>query len=502
MQHEANPSVTITQAVILHPHIPQKRTAGNTPLYASVDASRPLSHILAEATRLAESIGLRVATADILHIEKPHPATLLGRGMVESLAHKLNGDGMNDENGGEYLVIINASLTPVQHRNLEQALTHKVIDRTALILEIFGARAKSRSGRLQVELAALSFQRSRLVRSWTHLERQRGGGGFMGGPGERQIELDRRMLSTRIKRIKTQLKQVERTRHIQRHHRQQLEVPTIALIGYTNAGKSSLFNAFTNAGAMAADMLFATLDPSMRGVRLSPANKANGSSEGQGNKIGKGRAVILADTVGFISQLPTELIAAFKSTLEEVVLADVLLHVHDCASPVAQEEAEDVTQVLYQLGMTEEEVRAKVIHVFNKCDLLDTQTQAQTPAQAKTEITAKLGEGVFVSATTGEGLDTLAATLDSHFARVEHRLTIALPFTSGTSGKARAWLYQHGAVLAVAQDDHASHEHISVVLSPANLARFTRLYPDAAWHEQETDPANHPLINTAEDGRN
>ena len=450
---------TISKAVIIHPDILSLAQAESTP--------RPLPQILGEAVRLAQSIGLAVVATETIRVETPHPATLLGRGVVESLAHKLA--RLNDGCDGACLVIINAALTPVQHRNLETALASKVIDRTALILEIFGARATTSSGRLQVELAALNFQRSRLVRSWTHLERQRGGGGFLGGPGERQIELDRRLLASRISRIKTQLKQVARTRHIQRRHRQRFETPTVALIGYTNAGKSSLFNALTEAGVLAADMLFATLDPNMRGMRLT--RRGQGEANGEADKNRHGRQVILADTVGFISQLPTELIAAFKSTLEEVVLADALLHVHDCTSPVMEAEARDVTGVLHQLGMDEETIQTRVIHVYNKSDLLDQATRETLLAQ---------GDGVVVSAKTGEGLDELRGRLDDYFAQSDHRLTIAIPFALGC---ARAWLYRHGAVLEVATDEKGDGEWLSVLLSPANLARFTRLYPNAEWHE-------------------
>ncbi|MEC8728202.1 MAG: GTPase HflX [Pseudomonadota bacterium] len=320
----------IDHAIVLHPDMREETS------------SRPAEMMLAEAVRLVEAIGLPVQQSISVRINNPRAATLIGAGVIERI---------NQEVDDYSLLVINASLTPVQQRNLEQQLGCKVIDRTALILEIFGERATTNAGRLQVELAALTFQRSRLVRSWTHLERQRGGGGFLGGPGERQIELDRRMLDDQIIKIKSELREVVRTRTIQRQNRKRNETPSIALIGYTNAGKSTLFNALTGAGVLSQDMLFATLDPTMRGMQLH-----------------SGRTVILADTVGFISQLPTELVEAFKSTLEEVVEADLLLHVHDASSPMVIEEAKDVHDVMLSLGLDEEEQHRRVIHVCNKVD--------------------------------------------------------------------------------------------------------------------------------------
>ena len=320
----------IDHAIVLHPDLREDAS------------SRPADMMLAEAVRLVEAIGLPVQQSFSVRINTPRAATLIGAGVIERINHEADDHS---------LLVINASLSPVQQRNLEQQLGCKVIDRTALILEIFGERASTNAGRLQVELAALTFQRSRLVRSWTHLERQRGGGGFLGGPGERQIELDRRMLDDQIIKIKAELREVVRTRTIQRQNRQRNETPSIALVGYTNAGKSTLFNTLTGAGVLSQDMLFATLDPTMRGLPLP-----------------SGRTVIFADTVGFISQLPTELVEAFKSTLEEVVEADLLLHVHDASSPMAIEEAKDVHDVMQSLGLNDEEQYRRVIHVFNKID--------------------------------------------------------------------------------------------------------------------------------------
>ena len=286
-------------AFVIHPEV------RNAP------SSRPANLMLDEACLLAEAIGLEVVHAEVVALAKLRAGSYFGKGFTERLAD-LTEDFMSSNDAP--VIIINTTLSPVQQRNLETQIKAKVIDRTQLILEIFGARAQTHAGRLQVELAALSFQRSRLVRSWTHLERQRGGSGFLGGPGERQIELDRRMLMDRVIRIKAELREVTRTRTLQRSNRLRSETPTLALIGYTNAGKSTLFNRLTGAGVLSKDMLFATLDPTMRELDFA-----------------SGRKAVLADTVGFISQLPTELVEAFKSTLEEVVHADVMLHVHDAS---------------------------------------------------------------------------------------------------------------------------------------------------------------------------
>jgi len=320
-----------------------------------------------------------------------------------------------------------------------------------LILEIFGARAKTHAGRLQVELAALSFQRSRLVRSWTHLERQRGGGGFLGGPGERQIELDRRMLMDRVTRIKAELKEVTRTRTLQRSNRLRSETPTLALIGYTNAGKSTLFNRLTGADVLSKDMLFATLDPTMRELDFV-----------------SGRKVVLADTVGFISQLPTELVEAFKSTLEEVVHADVLLHVHDASSPVVAEEAADVVKILGDLGMDAETQAARILHVLNKADLLTADDEQVASLQNL------FPDGVFVSAKTGDGFDDLLAHLDWHLGKSAILATINI---TPTDGAARAWLHQNAMVKSSRFDDQG-HEQILVSIDLADHARLCARWPN------------------------
>ena len=422
-------SETPQQALVIQPHIRSWRL----PREADV--------MLDEAVGLAEAISLDVVYGDIVSLSAPQASTFLRAGQCERISEIA-------EDYDHPLVIVNASLSPVQQRNLENKLSCKVIDRTALILEIFGARAQTHAGRLQVELAAMMFQRSRLVRSWTHLERQRGGGGFLGGPGERQIELDRRMLMDRVVRIKAELKEVERTRHLQRRNRSRGETPTIALVGYTNAGKSTLFNALTGAGVLSKDMLFATLDPTMRHVSLP-----------------SGRPIVLADTVGFISQLPTELIEAFKSTLEEVVEADLLLHVHDSASPMLFEEADDVRQVLLDLGLSEDRLDSDLIHVMNKQDKLDEEL-----AEA---IAHHYPYAVYSSAISENGADKVIEAIEERLSQGAVICQLTLP---PQAGQARAWLHQRGEVLRSSFDD-AGQELMEVSLTQADHARFAKQFP-------------------------
>ena len=399
------------------------------------DTGRAADARLAEAVGLAASIGLAVVLETILPLRERRPATLFGPGQVENLREALT-------DADASLVVVDAHLSPVQQRNLERAWKRKVIDRTGLILDIFGERAATREGTLQVELAHLEYQRSRLVRSWTHLERQRGGFGFLGGPGETQIEADRRLITDRIVRLRRDLAGVRRTRGLHRDARRRVPFPTVALVGYTNAGKSTLFNALTGSAVDARDQLFATLDPTMRGVRLP-----------------SGRRVILSDTVGFISELPTELVEAFRATLEEVAQADVILHVRDAAHPDSAAQRADVFAVLD--GMVRDETLdkdwpARVIEARNKIDLVPVGH----------ELTSACG-GVAVSAVTGEGFVDLRAAIDRQIAgamaATEYRLEPA-------DGAQLAWLYQHGDVTA--RVDRDTGIDVTVRLLPADRARF------------------------------
>ena len=391
------------------------------------DASRAADAKLAEAVGLAASIGLDVVHTAVLPLRARRSSSLLGEGQVAAQHEAI-------EEAGVTVAIVDAALSPVQQRNLERAWACKVIDRTGLILDIFGERARTREGSLQVELAHLDYQRSRLVRSWTHLERQRGGFGFLGGPGETQIEADRRLITDRIVRLKKEIEQVRRTRGLHRSARTRTPLPVVALVGYTNAGKSTLFNALTGADVHAQDQLFATLDPTMRGLRLP-----------------LGRRVVLADTVGFISELPTELVAAFRATLEEVAQADVILHVRDAAHPDSMAQRADVLAVLdgmEQEGAIDGEWPRRTIEVLNKADLLGG-AQNVPPREG----------AVPISAVTGEGLPALLAAIDARLAAGMQQADYAL---APADGAGIAWLYEHG-------EDAI---HLRVRLLPADRARF------------------------------
>ena len=381
---------------------------------------------LDETVGLARAIDLDVVESFLVAVQKIQPATFMGAGKVDEFA------GIVAATHAE-LVIVNATLSPVQQRNLERAWHTKVLDRTGVILEIFGARARTKEGRLQVELAHLTYQKSRLVRSWTHLERQRGGLGTVGGPGETQIEADRRMIQNRITRLERQLEAVKKTRELHRSSRRKVPYPVVALVGYTNAGKSTLFNRLSDAEVMAEDLLFATLDPTMREV-VSPG----------------GRSIVLSDTVGFISELPTMLIAAFRATLEEVLEADVILHVRDISHPDAEAQGRDVEEVLAQLGIDELR-RSRMIEVWNKTDLLSAEDRAVAEHQAQRSEHAV----VMVSAVTGEGSDRLLSMLDEVLSQGEQELVVSVPPEDGAT---LHWIYQNAEVLEREDKDDGSSE--------------------------------------------
>jgi len=390
-----------------------------------------------EAEGLAEAIGIDVVAARPFRVRTVRPATLLGKGQVEEIAEIAKGEDA-------HLLIVDAALTPIQQKNLEDEAGTKVIDRTGLILEIFGERAATAEGRLQVELAHLDYQAGRLVRSWTHLERQRGGFGFLGGPGETQIEADRRLIRDRMAKIRRELDQVKRTRALHRDRRQRAPWPVIALVGYTNAGKSTLFNNLTGEAVFAENLLFATLDPTMREIRLPGFDK-----------------VILSDTVGFVSDLPTELIAAFRATLEEVREADLLVHVRNMAHPDREAQREDVDDVLASLGLSEEDSPPR-IEAWNKIDLLSNEERQRLLEEAR-----RRDDVVPISAVTGDGIDDLRQHMADCLRSGEQVHLIRLPATDG--GRI-AWLHSRGEVL----DQKLDHDELelSVRLSPDNWARF------------------------------
>ncbi len=382
---------------------------------------------LSEATGLARAIGLDLCFSGLVPLAQARPATLLGSGKVEEIAGVIEAEDAA-------VVIVDHVLSPIQQRNLEKAWNAKVLDRTGLILEIFADRARSKEGRLQVELARLTYQKSRLVRSWTHLERQRGGFGFLGGPGETQIEADRRAIGERIDSIRAELAVTERTRRLHRKRRKATEQQVVSLVGYTNAGKSTLFNAFSGAGVLAKDMLFATLDPTLRRIEFP-----------------EGGAFLLSDTVGFISELPTQLIAAFRATLEEILEADLILHVRDIAAGSSEAQRIEVEKVLMEIGISAAEQEMRVIEVWNKSDLLQEEERlalAKRTGQAKPP-------AVLISAATGEGMTDLAAMIRS---RLQKNMRTRSVVVDDADGALIHWLYENTEILCRHNsDDGAVH---------------------------------------------
>ncbi|NKB46008.1 MAG: GTPase HflX [Alphaproteobacteria bacterium] len=414
-----------TRAIVLHPDLRLRGAAEEA--RARVD----------EACGLAAAISLNVVHAEHIAVSRPRPSTLFGKGVVERFEALI--EGLEAD-----LVIVDHSLSPGQQRNLERAWKTKVIDRTGLILEIFGERARTREGMLQVELAHLTYQKSRLVRSWTHLERQRGGAGFLGGPGETQIEIDRRLIGDRITRLKKELDKVVRTRDLHRAARKRVPYPIVALVGYTNAGKSTLFNYLTASSVHAEDQLFATLDPTMRALELP-----------------SGRRVILSDTVGFVSDLPHELVAAFRATLEEVIEADVIIHVRDISHAETEDQKRDVEEVLSRMDIESSDSHP-ILEALNKVDLLDASARGLVN-EPPTSDTAPL----LVSGLTGEGTADLVAHIERIISVGRRELGVAVPFSEG---KTLAWLYRKGEV--VAREDGETETTVTAMLDPADADRL------------------------------
>ncbi len=438
-------SPEIQGALVIHP----ARGHGRYAAKGGSSSPREPQARLDEAVGLAEALDLAIVGAQLTPLRTAIPATLFGKGKIIEI-----GDQIADL--GASVVVIDDALTPVQQRNLEKTWQVKVLDRTGLILEIFARRARTREGRLQVELARLNYEKSRLVRTWTHLERQRGGMGVMGGPGETQIETDRRLIADKIRKLKGELEEVRRTRNLHRASRKRTPTPTIALVGYTNSGKSTLFNRMTEAEVMAEDMLFATLDPTLRSLRLPG-----------------GRPAILSDTVGFISDLPHELVEAFRATLEEVQEADVILHVRDIANPDSDAQAADVELVLAQIKLGPDSDRV-LIEVWNKIDLLDGDERGAVLARALRSDEGTGPLAVAVSAVSGEGLERLKQIAADH---VDTGDEADVTLASG-DGQALAWLYRHGRIIR-RTDNEAGDVILRVRLDPQALGRFGRSFPNA-----------------------
>ncbi len=432
-----------TRSLVVGPYLVGRRGQGT---HAPVN-DRDIAARIEEAAGLALAIDLNVVDRIVAPLQAPRPATYLGKGKVDEIAVRIAAEEIG-------LVVMDCALTPVQQRNLERAFKAKVIDRTGLILEIFGRRARTKEGALQVELAHLTYQKSRLVRSWTHLERQRGGFGFLGGPGETQIEADRRIIQERMTRIERDLENVVRTRSLHRASRRRVPYPIVSLVGYTNAGKSTLFNRLTSARVLAEDMLFATLDPTARAISLPHGGK-----------------VILSDTVGFISDLPTMLVAAFRATLEDVLESDVILHVRDVSHVDSEAQAKDVEAILRDLGIAPGDKR--VIEVWNKADLLDADTRAMM--LNRTDLAEAGREPVLISALTGEGVDRLVKRVEGALAAGRHVFQVEL---QAEEGKALNWLYEEAEVLE-RREGEDGRISLAIRIAPEKEPRFLQRHPRA-----------------------
>lgn len=454
-----------TKACVLHVHYHAPHQGGQKN-DSSIDIKKgkvspeDLYVSLNEAIGLAEAIDLAIVYAQVIQLQKVTSATYIGRGNVQQLAEIIKDEEVE-------LVIFDGPLSPAQQRNLEKLWNCKVIDRTSLILEIFGDRARTAEGRLQVELATLSYQRTRLVRSWTHLERQRGGFGFTGGPGETQLELDRRMIEERIIRLKEQLEKTRRTRGLQRTARQDVPFPLVALVGYTNTGKSTLFNRLTQAKVLAKDMLFATLDPTMRQIKLP-----------------SGRNVILSDTVGFISNLPTQLVAAFRATLEEVCSSDLILHIRDASHPNRVGQGHDVEKILIELGLEEKLQDGSVVNVYNKIDLIPEdqlpfsfpdESLEDHPYASKGSLSEAQSDDrppqLAISAITGDGIQDLLQCIDEQLNRNNTLINLDL---LSTAGDALAWLYRQGVIQTRVDEDEIVH--LTIKIQPALYEKFQKQF--------------------------